>query len=162
MLFSYFSIKFYVYKKFKLSIKNYLLLIYTFMCMIIVIRIVILSFQSHQNRILSTGLGMAWNRDGLSWKDAECSETEKYVFWWKICKICSFGRVLCIRLSRIFWYGYGKPQKKVLLSMAGPLRPNPPPAQWPLKFWNVGKKGSKKVLFFLNGVPSLESFYWCL
>ena len=45
----------------------------------------------------------------------------------------------------------GKPQKKVLLLMAGPLiRPNPPP---PLKLngrWNVGKKS----YFFLNG-PAL-------
>ena len=48
----------------KVSIKDYLLLIYTFMCMIIFLRI--LSFQSHQTRILSAGLGMAWNRDGLS------------------------------------------------------------------------------------------------
>ena len=67
MLFSYFSIKIYLYKKIKLSIKNYLLLIYTFMCIIIFLRITILSFQSHQTRILSAGLGMVWNRDGLSW-----------------------------------------------------------------------------------------------
>ena len=33
--------------------------------------------------------------------------------------------------------------------MAGPLRPLPPRAYWPLKFWNVGKKGSKKVFFSL-------------
>ena len=57
-----FPLKFYLYKKFKLSIKDYLLLIYTFMCMIIFLRIIILSFQSHQTRILSAGLGMAWNR----------------------------------------------------------------------------------------------------
>ena len=43
-----------------------MLLIYTFMCMIIFLRILILSFQSHQICILSVGLGMAWNRDGLS------------------------------------------------------------------------------------------------
>ena len=49
-----------------MSIKDKLLLIYTFMCMIIFLRILILSFQSHQICILSVGLGMAWNRDGLS------------------------------------------------------------------------------------------------
>ena len=37
------------------------------MCMIIFLRIIILSFQSHQTRILNAGLGMAWNRYGLSW-----------------------------------------------------------------------------------------------
>ena len=62
-----FPIKFYLYRKFKLSIKDYLFLIYTFMCMIIFLRIIMLSFQSHQTRILSAGLGMAWNRYGLSW-----------------------------------------------------------------------------------------------
>ena len=94
----------YFYTKFKLSVNAYLLLIYTFMCMImlflgfkpistlvltqgnamlhifvfnevqdttkvsqiILLRIILLSFQSHQIRILSAGLGMAWNRDGLS------------------------------------------------------------------------------------------------
>jgi len=61
-----FPYKFYLYKKFKLSIKDYLLLIYTFMCMIIFLMIIILSFQSHQTRILSAGLGMSWNRYGLS------------------------------------------------------------------------------------------------
>ena len=61
-----FPFKFYLYKKFKLSIKDYLLLIYTFMFMIIFLRIIILSFQSHQTRILSAVLGMAWNRYGLS------------------------------------------------------------------------------------------------
>ena len=62
--FSYFSIKFYLYKKFKLSIKDYMLLINTFRCIIIFLRIMILSFQGHQTRILSAG--MAWNRYGLS------------------------------------------------------------------------------------------------
>ena len=61
-----FPFKFYLYKKIKLSIKDYLLLVYTFMCMIIFLRIIILSFRSHQTRILSAGLGMAWIRDGLS------------------------------------------------------------------------------------------------
>ena len=60
--------KFYFYKKIRLSIKDYLLLIYTFMCMIIFLRIIILSFQSHQTRILSAGFGMAWNRDRLTCK----------------------------------------------------------------------------------------------
>ena len=50
-----------------LSNRDYLLLIYTFMCMIIVLRIMILSFQSRRIRILSAVLGMARNRDGLSW-----------------------------------------------------------------------------------------------
>ena len=45
-----FPFKFYSYKKFKLSIKDYLLLIYTFMCMIIFSRII--SFQSHQPAFL--------------------------------------------------------------------------------------------------------------
>ena len=56
-----FPFKFHLYKKFRLS-KHYLLLIYTFMCMIIFLRIIVLSFQSHQTRILSAGFGMAWNR----------------------------------------------------------------------------------------------------
>jgi hypothetical protein len=64
--FLFFPFKFYLYKKIKLSIKDYLLLIYTFMCMIIFLRIIILNFQSHQIRILSVGLGMAWNRGGVS------------------------------------------------------------------------------------------------
>ena len=62
-----FPFKFYLCKKFKFSIKDYLLL-YTFMCIIILQRITILNFQSHQIRILSAGLSMAWNRDGLSCK----------------------------------------------------------------------------------------------
>ena len=66
--------KFYSYKKLKLSIKDFLLLIYTFMCMIIFIRIIILSFQSHQNCILNAGLGMAWSRYGLS-----CNKALLYV-----------------------------------------------------------------------------------
>ena len=53
-------------KKNVLSNRDYLLLIYMFMCILIFLRILILSFQSHQIRILSTGLGMAWNLDGLS------------------------------------------------------------------------------------------------
>ena len=44
--------------------KDYFLLIYTFMCVIIFLKIV--SFQSHQTRILSVGLGIAWNSLGLS------------------------------------------------------------------------------------------------
>ena len=48
-----------------------------------------------------------------------------------------------------------KPQKKVLLLMAGQIRPNPPPprAKWPLKFWNVEKKRLKKVTFSLMAGP---------
>ena len=61
-----FPFKLYLYKKIKFSIKDYLLLIYTFSFMIIFPRIIILSFQSHQTRILSAGLRMAWNRSGLS------------------------------------------------------------------------------------------------
>ena len=52
--------------KCKLSIKDYLLLNYTFMCIILFLRIIILTFQRHQTRILSAGLGIAWNWDGLS------------------------------------------------------------------------------------------------
>ena len=46
---------------------------------------------------------------------------------------------------------FRKAAKKVLLSMAVHLRPNPPPrrAKWPLKFWNVEEKCSEKVLFSL-------------
>ena len=52
-----------------LSNRDYLLLIYTFMCMIIFLKeiiLIIISFQSNQICILSVGFGMAWNRDGLS------------------------------------------------------------------------------------------------
>ena len=66
MPFSYFSLK-YLYKKFKLSNKDNLLLIYTFIGMIIFCRSIHLSFQSYQMCIFSAGLGMAWNRDRLSW-----------------------------------------------------------------------------------------------
>ena len=66
MLFSYISILLLFIQKFKLSIKDYLLLIYTFMCMIIFLKIIILSFQNHQNRILKSDLGMAQKRYGLS------------------------------------------------------------------------------------------------
>ena len=44
----------------------------------------------------------------------------------------------------------GSRQKKVLLLMAGQLRPNPPPLEPPLERSNVGKKGYKKSYFFLN------------
>ena len=59
-----FPFKFYLYKKFRLSIKDYLLLTYKFVCMIIFLRII--SFQGHQTCILNAGLGMVWNRYGLS------------------------------------------------------------------------------------------------
>ena len=49
-----------------MSNRDYLLLIYTCMCIILFLMIIILSFQSHQIRMLSAGLGMAWNRYGLS------------------------------------------------------------------------------------------------
>ena len=65
MLFSYFSISILFIQKFQLSIKDYLLLNYTFLYMIIFLRI-ILNFQSHQICILSAVLGMAWNREWLS------------------------------------------------------------------------------------------------
>ena len=45
---------------------DYLLLIYTCMCIILFLTIIVLSFQSHQIRMLSAGLGIAWNRYGLS------------------------------------------------------------------------------------------------
>ena len=76
MCFLTFPFKSYIYKKFKLSTKDYFLLIYTFMCMIIFLRIIIISFQSHQIRILSLGLGMAWNRDGLFW----IGEDAKFIY----------------------------------------------------------------------------------
>ena len=40
--------------------------------------------------------------------------------------------------------------------MAGPLRPNPPRALWPLKFWDVEKKGYKKIIFPLTPPPPLN------
>ena len=49
-----------------MSNRDHLLLIYTCMCIILFLMIIILSFQSHQIRMLSAGLGMAWNRYGLS------------------------------------------------------------------------------------------------
>ena len=67
-----FPLKLYLYKKFKLSIKDYLLLIYMFMFIIIFLRIIILSFQSHQTQIFSAGLGMAWNRYELSCNRLGC------------------------------------------------------------------------------------------
>ena len=76
-----FPLKFHLYKKLKLSIKDYLLLIYTFMCMIIFLRIIILSFQSHQTRIHSAGLGKAWNRHRLSCiKDCIVIEFNKHAY----------------------------------------------------------------------------------
>ena len=49
-----------------MSNRDYLLLIYTCMCIILFLMMIILSFQRHQIRMLSAGLGMAWNRYGLS------------------------------------------------------------------------------------------------
>ena len=49
-------------------------------------------------------------------------------------------------LSCLFHKGSRKKKKKVLLLMAGPLRPNspsPPRAWWPLELWNAGKKVPK-------------------
>ena len=46
--------------------KDYLLLIYTFMGMIILCWRIHLSFQSHQMCTFSVDLGMVRNRDGLS------------------------------------------------------------------------------------------------
>ena len=46
--------------------RDYLLLIYTCMCIILFLMILILSFESHQIRMPSAGLGMAWNRYVLS------------------------------------------------------------------------------------------------
>ena len=56
----------------------------------------------------------------------------------------------------------GKPQKKVLLLMTGPLRPNHP---FPFEHngrWNVGtleKKGFIKNSFFLNGPAIKRRFF---
>ena len=58
-----------IYTKKKRSNKDYLLLIYTFMGMIQFWRSVQLSFKSHKMCTFSPGLGMARNRDGLSWND---------------------------------------------------------------------------------------------
>ena len=80
-IFLTFPFKYYLYKKIKLSIKDYLLLIFTFMCMLIFLRILILSFQSHQTRILYAGLGMAWNRYGLSCNNNACI----YLAYWSDC-----------------------------------------------------------------------------
>ena len=79
-----FPFKFYLYKKFKLSIKDYLLLIYTFMCMIIFLRIIIISFQSHQIRIHSAGLGMAWNQEWLSCTAARISIVIFVFILWRV------------------------------------------------------------------------------
>jgi len=55
----------------------------------------------------------------------------------------------------------GKPQKKVFLLIAGPLRPNPP-SLLPTELngrWKVGtleKKRLKKAIFFING-PAFTS-----
>ena len=48
----------------------------------------------------------------------------------------------------------GKPQKKILLLIAGPLRPNPPPPSLNGR-WNVGtlKKSLKKIIFSLMARP---------
>ena len=61
-----FPLKYYLYKRFQLSNKENSLLIYTLMGMIQFWRSIHLSFQSPQMYTLSAGLGMAWNRDGLS------------------------------------------------------------------------------------------------
>ena len=47
----------------------------------------------------------------------------------------------------------GKPQKKVIFLMAGPLRPYPPPPQSLMAVGNFfsSSKSSKKSVFFLNG-----------
>ena len=48
--------------------------------------------------------------------------------------------------------------KKVILLLAGPLRPNPPP--WALERWNVEKKRFQKKLFFsLMARPLREDFF---
>ena len=46
LFFLTFPFKFYLYKKFKLYSKDYFLFIYTFMCMLTFLRIIILSFRS--------------------------------------------------------------------------------------------------------------------
>ena len=58
MLFLTFPFKFYKYKKFKLSTKDYLY--------VYVYDNIAKDDNSYQTRILSAGLGMAWNREGLS------------------------------------------------------------------------------------------------
>ena len=65
-LFSLLFIKNTFYTKNALSNRDYFLLIYTFICRITFLGIIILSFQSHHIRILNAGMGMACNREGLS------------------------------------------------------------------------------------------------
>ena len=63
-----FSLKYYLYKKFELYNRDYSLLIYTFVSMIIFLRSIHLNFQSHQMCTFSAGLVMARNWDGMSWR----------------------------------------------------------------------------------------------
>ena len=53
----------------KCNVQQRLFVNYLYMCIILFLMIIILSFQSHQIRMLSAGSGMAWNRYGLSWND---------------------------------------------------------------------------------------------
>ena len=69
---SYFYIFLFIQKK--LSIKDYLLLIYSFMCVIIFLRIIILSFQSHQTAFLAR----VWEWRGIG-KDSP--EIYIYIFF---------------------------------------------------------------------------------
>ena len=57
------------------------------------------------------------------------------------------------RLELRWILGKGSRKEKVLLLMAGPLRPNPPSprAKGPLEIWYVGKQFKNKSSFFLNG-----------
>ena len=56
------------------------------------------------------------------------------------------------RYSSAFW----QPQASQALQIQQVGIPTPPPRnQWPLKFWNVGKIGSKKSSFFFNG-PAIK------
>ena len=54
-----FPLKFYEYKKFKLSIKDYLLLVYTSMCMIIFLRIIVSKVTK------PASLGRVWEWRGI-------------------------------------------------------------------------------------------------
>ena len=76
-----FPLKYSLYKKIKLSDKNYLSLTYTFIGMIIFWRSIHLSFKSHQMCTFSAGFGMALNRYGLQ---VEVSKSSI----WKLKHIC--------------------------------------------------------------------------
>ena len=87
MLFSLLFIKILLIQKYVMSIRDYLLLIYTCMCLSLFLMIIILSFQSHQIRIIcGFGNGMESIRTVLEWKKHESMNgwlEEKRNLWMK-------------------------------------------------------------------------------